>query len=210
MRRGGATKWDNRGSETFCAPPSRRCKTFRAPPFKMWKPFVPPPPPPPFSLAKTLCPPFSGKTSLAPPPTSCFDQSLSAIFGHIVISVQVCVANAKKQPEIDMPNARPNAKLRLASGSGIRLKTRQTQFKMGAVEHRRRALALLMMFEVGFFDLQEEKTIAKKKKKRSVWAKPFLLRRLDPACDTMFTIQHEFLAVSANAKSSLLAFLRRK
>ena len=26
-------------------------------------------------------------------------------------SGQVCVANAKKQPEIDMPNARPNAKL---------------------------------------------------------------------------------------------------
>ena len=30
---GGATKWENRGSETFCAPPSRQGKTFRAPPF---------------------------------------------------------------------------------------------------------------------------------------------------------------------------------
>ena len=30
---GGATKWENRGSETFCAPPpSRQGKTFRAPP----------------------------------------------------------------------------------------------------------------------------------------------------------------------------------
>ena len=29
---GGATKWQNRGSETFCAPPSRQGKTFRAPP----------------------------------------------------------------------------------------------------------------------------------------------------------------------------------
>ena len=40
---GGATKWENRGSETFCAPPSRQGKTFRAPPFKEWKLFVPPP-----------------------------------------------------------------------------------------------------------------------------------------------------------------------
>ena len=39
---GGATKWENRGSETFCAPPSRQGKTFRAPPFKEWKLFVTP------------------------------------------------------------------------------------------------------------------------------------------------------------------------
>ena len=38
--RGGATKWENRGSETFCAPPSRQGKTFRAPPFKERKLFV--------------------------------------------------------------------------------------------------------------------------------------------------------------------------
>ena len=68
---------------------------------------------------------------------------------------------------------------------------------------------LLMMFEASFFDLEEE-TTAPKKKKRSVWVKPFLLRRLDTTFDTMFTIQHEFLAVSANAKSRLPAFLRRK
>ena len=36
---GGATKWENRGSETFCAPPPQ---TFHAPPFKEWKLFVPP------------------------------------------------------------------------------------------------------------------------------------------------------------------------
>ena len=30
---GGATKWENRGSETFCATPSRQGKTFHAPPF---------------------------------------------------------------------------------------------------------------------------------------------------------------------------------
>ena len=40
---GGATKWENRGSETFCAPPSRQGKTFSAPPFKEWKLFAPPP-----------------------------------------------------------------------------------------------------------------------------------------------------------------------
>ena len=39
---GGATKWENRGSKTFCAPPSRQGKTFHAPPFKEWKLFVPP------------------------------------------------------------------------------------------------------------------------------------------------------------------------
>ena len=30
--RGGATKWENRGSETFCAPPQDRVKLF-TPPF---------------------------------------------------------------------------------------------------------------------------------------------------------------------------------
>ena len=69
-------------------------------------------------------------------------------------------------------------------------KTRQTQFKMAALERRQRALALVMIYEAGFFDLQDETTIPKKKK-RSVWVKPFLLRRLDPTCATMFTIQHE-------------------
>ena len=39
---GGATKWENRGSETFCAPPSRQGKTFHAPHFQEWKLFVPP------------------------------------------------------------------------------------------------------------------------------------------------------------------------
>ena len=31
-RGGGATKWENRGSETFCAPPSRQGKTCYDPP----------------------------------------------------------------------------------------------------------------------------------------------------------------------------------
>ena len=97
------------------------------------------------------------------------------------------------------------ALLRLASGSGVPSKTRQTQFKMAAVERRLRGLALLMMFEAGIFDLEEE-TTAPKKNKRSVGVKPLLLRRLDPTCDTMFTIQREFLAASANTKSRLLAF----
>ena len=39
---GGATKWENRGSETFCATPSRQGKTFRAPPLKDWKLYAPP------------------------------------------------------------------------------------------------------------------------------------------------------------------------
>ena len=79
---------------------------------------------------------------------------------------------------------------------------------MAAVECRRPGLALIIMVEAGFFDLED--TAAPKKKKRSVWVKPFLLRQNDPACDTMFTIQREFLAVSAKAKSCLLTFLRQK
>ena len=39
---GGATKWENRRSETFCTTPSRQGKTFRAPPFKEWKPYAHP------------------------------------------------------------------------------------------------------------------------------------------------------------------------
>ena len=80
---------------------------------------------------------------------------------------------------------------------------------MAAVERRRRGLAIILMLEEGYFDLEDDAT-APKKKKRSVWVKPFLLRRNDPTCVTMFTIQREFLEVSANAKSRLLAFLRRK
>ena len=71
---------------------------------------------------------------------------------------------------------------------------------MAAVERRRRGLAIIMMLEAGYFDLEEDAT-APKKRKRSVWVKPFLLRWLDPTCDTMFTIQGEFLAVSANASA---------
>ena len=42
LGRGGPTKWENCGSETFCAPPSRQAKNVHAPPFKEWKLFVPP------------------------------------------------------------------------------------------------------------------------------------------------------------------------
>ena len=52
MGRGGATKWENRGSESFCAPPphpSRQGKTFHAPPpaptLKECKLLHTPPPP---------------------------------------------------------------------------------------------------------------------------------------------------------------------
>ena len=87
--RGGATKWENRGSETFCAPPPQdRVKLFAPLLLKGGIFFVPPitmaktssshakttsklfVPPPPFSMVKTFStPPFHrGKTSHAPPP----------------------------------------------------------------------------------------------------------------------------------------------
>ena len=40
--RGGATKWENRGSETFCAPPQDSVKLSAPPPFKEWKLSAPP------------------------------------------------------------------------------------------------------------------------------------------------------------------------
>ena len=46
--RGGLQNGKNRGSETFCAPPSRQGKTFCAPPFKDWKLLAPP-----YNMAKT-------------------------------------------------------------------------------------------------------------------------------------------------------------
>ena len=84
--RGGATKWENRRSETFCAPPSRQGKSFRAPPFKEWKLFGPPYnmvktssyrvkttpkhfPPPPSAWLKLFPPPlFVGVKLHVPPP----------------------------------------------------------------------------------------------------------------------------------------------
>ena len=39
---GGATKWENRGSETFCAPPQDRVNLLSPPPYTEWKLFVPP------------------------------------------------------------------------------------------------------------------------------------------------------------------------
>ena len=85
-----ATKWENRGSETFCAPPQDSVKLFAPPPppFKECKRFAPllqygsnlklqhknyPKSfcaPPPISMAQHFsAPPFRrGKTSRAPPP----------------------------------------------------------------------------------------------------------------------------------------------
>ena len=43
MGRGGATKWENRGSETFCAPPPQdRVKLFATPLLKSGNFFAPP------------------------------------------------------------------------------------------------------------------------------------------------------------------------
>ena len=61
----GGQKWENRGSETFCAPPSRQGSTFCAPPLKEWKLVVPP-----CNMAKTSS--YRVKTTpklFAPPPS---------------------------------------------------------------------------------------------------------------------------------------------
>ena len=60
-----------------------------------------------------------------------------------------------------------------------------------------------------YFDMEELER-RPKKKKRLVRVKPFLLRGQDPMCDTMFTVQREFSAVSVNVKRCLLTFVRRK
>ena len=92
---GGTTKWENRWSETFCAPPSRQGKSFRAPLPLLKDFYVRPPsvglwlkvqafveklpqnfvcPPPPFSImsmAIHFCPHFfvGVKLHLPPPPS---------------------------------------------------------------------------------------------------------------------------------------------
>ena len=71
---GGATKWENRGSETFCATPSRQGKTFRTPPLKEWKLYAPPLQYgynfklPRKIYPKTFCAPPSEWLKLFPPP----------------------------------------------------------------------------------------------------------------------------------------------
>ena len=85
---------------------------------------------------------------------------------EVFASGKVCIANARNQPEIDMPDA-----------------SRTQNWQTRGLFH----------WSCVFFDLQEEET-----------------RRQDQMYDTMFTIQLEFLAVSTNAKSRLLTFVRRK
>ena len=77
MGMGGATKWENRGLETFCAPPpSRQGKTFCAPPpFKRWKHFARLPPSPwlklqasVLKLPQNVCAPPSAWLKLFMPP----------------------------------------------------------------------------------------------------------------------------------------------
>ena len=67
MGRGGATKWENRGSETFCAPPPQdRVKLFTPPLLKSGN-FSRPP----YNMAKTSS--YRVKTTpklFAPPPPS--------------------------------------------------------------------------------------------------------------------------------------------
>ena len=67
---GGATKWENRGSETFC--PSRQGKTFRAPPFKELERFAPSP----FDMAKTSSYHVNTTPKLVVPPLSMAKFSL--------------------------------------------------------------------------------------------------------------------------------------
>ena len=66
MGRGGATKWENRGSETFCAPPQDRVKLF-VPPLLKGGNFLRPP----ITMAKTSssCVKTTSKFSVPPPPS---------------------------------------------------------------------------------------------------------------------------------------------
>ena len=76
---GRATKWENRESETFCAPPQVKVKLVVTPLFKEWKLFTPPTAHTSIwfklrsycikTTPKHVMPPFSmAKTFLAPPP----------------------------------------------------------------------------------------------------------------------------------------------
>ena len=111
---GGATKWENHGSKTFCIPPQDRVKLL-SPSFKEWKLFAPPPfnmalklqatayklpqnllcPPPPFSMAKTFCPPLFRRDNashapplpfVAPPSPVICDRSLSEWCSNVLLT----------------------------------------------------------------------------------------------------------------------------
>ena len=77
------------GLKLFAPPPSRQGKTFRAPPLKEWKLFVPP-----YNMAKTLSYHVKTTPKLFVPPLSRFvapplpvisDQSLGTQFFPIIV-----------------------------------------------------------------------------------------------------------------------------
>ena len=81
---GGATKWENRGSETFCATPSRQGKTFRAPPLKSGN-FTRPPP---YNMAKTSSYRVKSTQKLfVPPPSEWLKLFLSPLFVGVKLHV---------------------------------------------------------------------------------------------------------------------------
>ena len=61
---------------------------------------------------------------------------------------------------------------------------------------RKAAIAVLLVATELFFANPPPKK--KKRKSPKVWVRPFLLRRDDPTCDTLYTLQREFLLVRKN------------
>ena len=71
----------------------------------------------------------------------------------------------------------------------------QTPTKMADEESQKRIVAFLFLLQEGYFDVQQDEG-PPKRKKRKIWVREWLRRRLDADTDTMFTLQRELLAVS--------------
>ena len=86
---GGATKWENRGSETFCTPPSRQGKPFCAPLLKSQN-FLRPH----FNMAKTLsyCIKTTQKLVVPPPP---FSMSKTFVAPSLFVGVKLHVVPSR-------------------------------------------------------------------------------------------------------------------
>ena len=66
---------------------------------------------------------------------------------------------------------------------------------MADEESQKRIVAFLFLLQEGYFDVQQDEG-PPKRKKRKIWVREWLRRRLDADTDTMFTLQRELLAVS--------------
>ena len=65
---------------------------------------------------------------------------------------------------------------------------------MADKETQKGIVAFIFLLQEGYFDVEQDEG-PPKQKKRKIWVREWLRRRLDADTDTMFTLQCELLAV---------------